>query len=98
MVDAPAAAPPTDFPDQVEAAAKAFAALVRKLKPDTVAKVNAALGALTGELIEAVSLDEAQTLKKILGGFLGGLAAPGIEKSTDALIGQIGADATGAGG
>lgn len=95
MADTTPAAP--DFPTQVENAAKAFYAFVEKrYTPNTVAWIVGALKAIATEEIGHVNTALAQSIEKVAGGFLGGLAAPGLEKGADAILTQIEADATAA--
>lgn len=89
---APPAAP--DFPAQLEAFAIGFHGFIEKrYTPGTAALVFSALKWMAQEEIAKVDTAESQLLGKILGGFFGGLAAPGIHNSTNALLGQIESDA-----
>jgi hypothetical protein len=89
-------APTPDTVSGIEAALTAFRAdTIGKLHPDTQTAWDAFIAALmTNDAAPFIQALVISTAKRLLGGFLGGIAAPGVEKSATALEGQIEADLT----
>jgi hypothetical protein len=86
--------PAPDAVSGVEAALQSFRAdTIGKLHPATQTAWDAFVAALvTNDAAPFVQALVLSTAKRLLGGFLGGIAAPGVEKSAAALESQLESD------
>lgn len=81
---------------ELEAMLHGVASAIGKLTPDSQTKIKAAVQAVVfNDLEPKVNGLIASTAKSVLGGLVGGLAAPGEQKSADAIINQLSQDMTG---
>jgi hypothetical protein len=80
-------------PKGVEGAALALAAFMVKAPPPVRAAWKPFVVALAQWADQIAEADIADAVGRVLGGFLGSIAAPGIKASVRALINQLAADA-----
>lgn len=84
----------TDFPTQLETAAKAVAGFLRAAPPDVQESGRPFILALARWADATAETDIAQACRRVAGPILGPLAAGGVKSSARALIDQLAQDAT----